>query len=45
MSSMIPQYSTNIFTDIYPDVTTFVTDYKNNGIEELITDLKKYLDF
>ena len=32
MSSMIPQYSTNIFTDIYPDATTFVSDYKNNGI-------------
>lgn len=32
MSSMIPQYSTNIFTDIYPDVETFVNDYKNNGI-------------
>lgn len=32
MNSMIPQYSTNIFTDIYPDVETFVSDYKNNGI-------------
>ncbi len=32
MSSMIPQYSTNIFTDIYPDATTFISDYKNNGI-------------
>ena len=32
MNSMIPQYSTNIFTDIYPDVTTFVSDYKNIGI-------------
>lgn len=32
MSSMIPQYSTNIFTDIYPDAETFVSDYKNNGI-------------
>lgn len=32
MSSMIPQYSTNIFTDIYPDATTFISDYKNVGI-------------
>ena len=32
MNSMIPQYSTNIFTDIYPDVETFVSDYKNVGI-------------
>lgn len=32
MNSMIPQYSTNIFTDIYPDVETFVSDYRNNGI-------------
>ena len=32
MSSMIPQYSTNIFTDIYPDVDKFKTDYKNVGI-------------
>lgn len=32
MSSMIPQYSTNIFTDIYPDAATFISDYKNNGI-------------
>lgn len=32
MSSMIPQYSTNIFTDIYDNVEDFVSDYKNNGI-------------
>ena len=32
MNSMIPQYSTMIFTDIYDNVEDFVADYKNNGI-------------
>ena len=32
MSRMIPQYSTNIFTDIYDDVDEFVYDFKHVGI-------------
>ena len=31
-NSMLPQYSTVLFTDVWDDVTEFVADYKNNGI-------------
>ena len=32
MSNMIPQYSTMLFTDIWDDVSDFMTDFHNNGI-------------
>ena len=44
MSSMIPQYSTDIFTDIYPDAETFVSDYKNNGIPYKINNVQTLSD-
>lgn len=31
-NSMIPQYSTMLFTDIWNDVSDFMTDFHNNGI-------------
>lgn len=40
MNSMIPQYSTMLFTDIYDDVDEFIADYKNNGIPYQITYVK-----
>ena len=43
-SSMFPQYSTVLFTDIYNNVEDFISDYKNesddfvNGIPQLISE-------
>lgn len=36
--SLFGNFITRKFTDIYPDVATFITDYKNNGIPNLISD-------
>lgn len=36
MSNMIPQYSTMLFTDIWDDVSDFMTDFHNNGIPYVI---------
>ena len=32
MSNMIPQYSTMLFTEVWDDVSDFMTDFHNNGI-------------
>ena len=37
MSQMKPRYDTKLFTDIYDDVTKFVTDYQNVGIPTTIS--------
>ena len=44
MSSMIPQYSTNLFSDIYEDVETFVEDFKNIGIPYKINNVQTVSD-
>lgn len=36
MSSMFPEYNTQLFTDIYGEVNDFVYDYNNCGIPGLI---------
>ena len=36
--SLFGNFITRKFTDIFPDVNTFVSEYKNNGIPNLITD-------
>lgn len=32
MSSMLPQYTTELFTDIWDEATDFVSDYKSSGL-------------
>ena len=44
MSSMIPQYSTNLFSDIYDSVEDFVQDFKNIGIPYKINDVQTVSD-
>lgn len=36
--SLFGNFITRKFTDIFPNVNTFVSEYKNNGIPNLITD-------
>lgn len=36
--SLFGNFITRKFTDIFPDVDTFVSEYKNNGIPNLISD-------
>lgn len=38
IGQMIPQFNTEIFTDIYDNETDFLNDYKNNGIPALLKD-------
>lgn len=33
-----PMYNTQYLTDIFPDVTSFLDDYKNNGLPTLLSD-------
>ena len=42
--SMMPQYSTMLFTDIYDNVEDFVADYKNNGIPYKINNVQTLSD-
>lgn len=44
MSSMIPQYSTNLFSDIYDSVEDFVEDYKSIGIPYKINNVQTLSD-
>lgn len=44
MNSMIPQYSTNLFSDIYDDVDKFVQDFKNIGIPYKINNVQTVSD-
>ena len=44
MSSMIPQYSTNLFSDIYDSVEDFVQDFKNIGIPYKINNVQTVSD-
>ena len=37
MSQMKPRYDTKLFTEVYDDVTKFVTDYQNVGIPTTIS--------
>lgn len=39
MNSLFGNFITRKFTDIYPDVNTFIQDYHNNGIPNLISDV------
>lgn len=38
MSSMIPQYNTILFSQVYNDAATFLSEYKNNGIQPTVSD-------
>ena len=42
--SMMPQYSTMLFTDIYDNVEDFIADYKNNGIPYKINNVQTLSD-
>ena len=44
MNSMIPQYSTNLFSDIYDSVEDFVQDFKNIGIPYKINNVQTVSD-
>lgn len=38
MTQMLPMYSTQNFSDLYPDVTTFMADYGTLGLPKTISD-------
>ena len=38
MAQMLPMYSTKNFSDLYPDVTTFMSDYGTLGLPKTISD-------
>ena len=38
LNSLYGNYRTRKFTDIFPDVETFLQNYKNNGIQTTISD-------
>ena len=38
MAQMLPMYSTKNFSDLYPDVTTFMADYGTKGLPKTISD-------
>jgi len=35
---MIPQYNTILFSQVYNDAATFLSEYKNNGIQPTVSD-------
>ena len=41
---MMPQYSTILFTDVWDDVTDFVSDWKDNGIPYKINNVQTLTD-
>lgn len=38
MNNVIPQYNTVLFSQVYKDAETFLSEYKNNGIPTTVSD-------